>query len=311
MEEPVIRVRGLRKCYGSHVVLDGIDLDAARGTVLGLLGRNGAGKTTTVNILTTLLRPDAGAVTVAGADVVAAPRAVRERIALTGQFASVDDFLTGEENLVMMGRLAHLTPRAARVRAGELLERFNLTGAARRRVATYSGGMRRRLDLALSLVTDRPVLFLDEPTTGLDPLSRTQLWAVVRELADGGTTVLLTTQYLDEAERLADQVAVLHDGRLVASGTPAQLKSLAVGDHVRLELADGKSFATANALHLPGAVADDGALTLTLPATDSVATLREVLALADQHALAVAGLTVVRPTLDDVFLALTSTKEAA
>ncbi|MPQ99711.1 ATP-binding cassette domain-containing protein [Modestobacter sp. I12A-02628] len=219
-----IAVAGLRKSYGDHAVLDGVDLDVPRGTVLALLGSNGAGKTTVVRILSTLLRADGGTATVNGFDVAGQPEQVRGSISLTGQFAAVDQVLTGRENLVLMARLRHLDD-AGRV-AGDLLTRFDLTDAADRRVATYSGGMRRRLDIAMSLVGDPPVLFLDEPTTGLDPQSRTAVWATVRELAGSGTTVLLTTQYLDEAEQLADRIAILHRGRIIVEGTLAELRRL-------------------------------------------------------------------------------------
>ncbi|CPU66262.1 daunorubicin resistance ABC transporter ATP-binding subunit [Mycobacteroides abscessus] len=285
-----------------------------RGEIFALLGPNGAGKTTTVNILTTLVRPDGGTARVAGADVVHDAARVRETIALTGQYASVDEFQTGRENLVMMGELAHLSRRAVRPRAAALLERFDLTDAADRRVGTYSGGMRRRLDLAISLVADPAVLVLDEPTTGLDPASRAQLWEVVRGLAADGTTVLLTTQYLEEADRLADTIAVLHDGRVAARGTAAELKALVAGDHVRVAFDDPESLAAAVGLApsigLARPTADAKDLSLTAPSDDPVRTIRDVLAAADAHALAVVGVSVVRPTLDDVFLALTR-KEGA
>jgi ABC-2 type transport system ATP-binding protein len=222
--EPAIRVHGVEKSYGDLHVLRGVDLEVARGSVFALLGSNGAGKTTMVRILSTLLRPDAGTATVQGHDVSADPERVREAISLTGQFAAVDEILTGRENLVLMARLRHLPePRAV---ADELLARFGLVDAAARRVGTYSGGMRRRLDIAMSLVGNPQVIFLDEPTTGLDPEARLEVWDVVRELAGQGTTVLLTTQYLDEAEQLADRIAVLHDGRIIADGTLAELKGL-------------------------------------------------------------------------------------
>ncbi|MEV8028131.1 MULTISPECIES: ATP-binding cassette domain-containing protein [Cellulosimicrobium] len=314
MTGPMIAAQGLEKSYGDHAVLRGVDLTVRRGEIFALLGPNGAGKTTTVNILTTLVRPDGGTARVAGADVVHDAARVRETIALTGQYASVDEFQTGRENLVMMGELAHLPRRAVRPRAAALLERFGLTDAADRRVGTYSGGMRRRLDLAISLVADPAVLVLDEPTTGLDPASRAQLWEVVRGLAADGTTVLLTTQYLEEADRLADTIAVLHDGRVAARGTAAELKALVAGDHVRVAFGDPESLASAVGLApsigLARPTTDAKDLSLTAPSDDPVRTIRDVLAAADAHALAVVGVSVVRPTLDDVFLALTR-KEGA
>jgi ABC-2 type transport system ATP-binding protein len=310
MTDPMIEFRGLRKTYGRHQVLRGVDLDVRRGEIFALLGPNGAGKTTCVNILTTLVRPDAGTAVVAGADVVHRPAAVRRSISLTGQYASVDEFQTGGENLVMMAGLAHLPRRTVRRRAAELLERFDLADAARRKVATYSGGMRRRLDLAISLVADPEVLVLDEPTTGLDPASRTQLWEVVRTLAADGTTILLTTQYLEEADRLADAIAVLADGRIAARGTAAELKTLVDGQHVRVTFDDAPSLATArDALaDLPGvddAETDHRSLALTFASTEPVRAIRDVIDRADTHGLGVAGVAVVKPTLDDVFLALT------
>ncbi|PJI93616.1 ATP-binding cassette domain-containing protein [Luteimicrobium subarcticum] len=306
---PMIEVRGLEKAYGDTTVLRGIDLTVRRGEIFALLGPNGAGKTTTVNILTTLVRPDAGTVTVAGSDVARDAARVRELVALTGQYAAVDGFQTGEENLVMMGHLAHLPRRTVRDRAHELLERFDLTDAARRPVSTYSGGMRRRLDLAISLVASPAVLVLDEPTTGLDPAARSLLWDVVRGLAADGTTVLLTTQYLEEADRLADTIAVLHDGVVAARGTAGELKALVAGDHVRIAFDDAASLAAARdlapAAGLRVVEVDERGLALTTPATDPVATIRDALALADQHHLALAGVSVVKPTLDDVFLAVT------
>ena len=220
----VISVQGLEKSYGELPVLRGVDLDVTQGSIVALLGSNGAGKTTLVRILATLLRPDAGSAEVAGFDVATRPADVRESISLTGQFAAVDEVLTGRENLVMVARLRHL-PEPGRV-ADDLLARFRLTEAGGRKVATYSGGMRRRLDIAMSLIGEPPVVFLDEPTTGLDPQARNEVWDAVKELAGRGTTVLLTTQYLEEAERLADRIAILHDGRIIADGTLAELKGL-------------------------------------------------------------------------------------
>ncbi len=221
---PAIEVAGLTKSYGDHAVLRGVDFDVAPGTVFALLGSNGAGKTTAVRILATLLAPDAGSVVVAGADLTTDAARVRESISLTGQFAAVDEILTGRENLVLVARLRHL-PDPRRI-ADDLLARFSLADAADRRAGTYSGGMRRRLDIAMSLIGQPPVIFLDEPTTGLDPQARLEVWRAVKELAAGGTTVLLTTQHLDEAEQLADRIAILHDGRIVVNGTLAELKAL-------------------------------------------------------------------------------------
>ena len=283
---PVIRVHALRKSFGSRRVLDDLSLHVEAGEVFALLGANGAGKTTTINILTTLVRPDSGTATVAGFDVAGEPEEVQRRISLTGQSAAVDDALTGTENLTMLGRLSGLARRAARLRAAELLQRFGLTDAASRRVGTYSGGMRRRLDLALSFVVAPEVLFLDEPTTGLDTRSRRELWDVIRSLADAGTTVFLTTQYLEEADRLADRVAVLDGGRVVASGTPADLKSRIGGDTVEVHDAHG-------------------ALLREVPTDGSVSGLRRALDALDESG-ADGLVTLRRPSLDDVFLALTS-----
>src|SRR6266516_662221 len=234
----MIETRGLCKSFGNHVVLDGIDLDVAEGTIFALLGPNGAGKTTTVQILSTLIGADGGEVRVAGHDVARDPDSVREAIGVTGQFSAVDNLLTGEENLILMADLRHLDRREGRQRAAELLERFDLVEAAKKTAATYSGGMRRRLDLATSLVGDPRIIFLDEPTTGLDPRSRRTMWQIIRDLVAGGVTILLTTQYLDEADELADRIAVLDHGRLVAEGTAAELKRQVPGGHVRLRFAD-------------------------------------------------------------------------
>ncbi|MEU8613390.1 ATP-binding cassette domain-containing protein, partial [Actinoplanes sp. NPDC048791] len=245
--EPAIAVAGLRRSYGDHVVLDGIDLQVPAGTVFSLLGPNGAGKTTTVQILSTLIRADSGDVRVAGHDVAREPDRVRAAIGVTGQFSAVDSFLTGEENLVLMADLHHLGRSEGRRRAAELLERFGLGEAARRPSVTYSGGMRRRLDLAMGLIGDPQVIFLDEPTTGLDPRSRRDMWQIVRELAGRGVTVFLTTQYLEEADRLADRIALLDRGRLVAEGTPDELKRLVPGGHVELRFTDDRDLSAAAA----------------------------------------------------------------
>ena len=308
MPDPMIDVRGLTKSYGSHAVLQGVDLTVRRGEIYALLGPNGAGKTTAVNILTTLVRPDAGTASIAGHDVVRQAARVREVIALTGQYASVDGFQTGEENLAMMATLAHLPRAAVATRTAALLERFDLTGAARRRVETYSGGMRRRLDLAISLVADPQVLVLDEPTTGLDPQSRTELWDVVRELAADGITVLLTTQYLEEADRLADTIAVLDDGRIVARGTASELKALVPGQHVRVDVEDTRALAAVQDLGLEISGVNQKDLAAMIPTTDPLRTVRDVLARADERGIPVTGVSVVKPSLDDVFLALTGSR---
>ncbi|MFD9623225.1 ATP-binding cassette domain-containing protein [Streptomyces virginiae] len=297
-----IHATGLTKSYGDLRVLDGIDLAVPRGSVLALLGPNGAGKTTTVRILATLTAADAGTVRIAGHDTVTERSRVRELIALTGQFAAVDELQTGTETLRMMGRLAGLSPRAARTRADELLARFGLTEAAGRTAKTYSGGMRRRLDLAASLVSRPEVIFLDEPTTGLDPRSRQDLWELVRELRADGTTVLLTTQYLEEADQLADRVAVLADGRIAAEGTPAELKARVAGHRLDLTLTTAAAYEALapRAVHL----APDE-LTLGLP-TDGTAThVRTLLDELDPNRTDIDRFTLRSATLDDVFLALT------
>ncbi|MHA7132344.1 ATP-binding cassette domain-containing protein [Oerskovia turbata] len=305
MPDPMIDVRGLTKSYGSHAVLRGVDLTVRRGEIFALLGPNGAGKTTAVNILTTLVRPDAGTAVIAGHDVVRQAAKVREAIALTGQYASVDGFQTGEENLAMMATLAHLPRASVRARTAELLARFDLSDAARRRVETYSGGMRRRLDLAISLVADPQVLILDEPTTGLDPQARSELWDVVRELAADGITVLLTTQYLEEADRLADTIAVLDGGRIVARGTASELKSLVPGQHVRVDVEDAHALADVRGLGFEISGVDEKDLAALVPTTDPLRTVRDLLARADERGVQVTGVSVVKPSLDDVFLALT------
>jgi ABC-2 type transport system ATP-binding protein len=304
--ELAVEAAGLEKSYGTLRVLDGVDLEIPRGSVLALLGPNGAGKTTTVRILATLVRADAGRVRVAGFDVVADRRQVRRHISLTGQYAAVDELQTGEENLRMMGRLAGLPGPAARRRAAELLERFDLTGAARRTVSTWSGGMRRRLDLAAGLVGEPSVLFLDEPTTGLDPRSRQEVWQVVTGLAASGVTVFLTTQYLEEADRLADRVAVLDGGRVVAEGTPAQLKEQVAGQRLDLVAADAAAF-DALGRRLVGRVVgrDPGRLTIGVATDGSAAHVRALLDEVDPARRAVDRFAVHSATLDDVYLALT------
>jgi ABC-2 type transport system ATP-binding protein len=298
-----IRVRGLRKAFGKQVVLDGIDLDVTEGTVFALLGPNGAGKTTAVHVLTTLLRPDAGEVIVGGVDIVAHPGAVRGLIGLTGQVSAVDPQFTGEENLRLMADLHHLGPRG-RSRAKELLDRFDLAHAAAKPVQAWSGGMRRRLDLAMTLVGDPRIIFLDEPTTGLDPRSRRVMWDIVRELVADGTTVLLTTQYLEEADRLAHRIAVLDGGRVAAEGTPAELKRLVPGGSIRLEFGDEIELARA-ATALGEGTPDPEAIALDLAGGGGVAGLRALLDRLDAASIAVDSLSVRPVDLDDVFLTLT------
>jgi daunorubicin resistance ABC transporter ATP-binding subunit len=299
-----IDVAGLRKSYGEHVVLDGIDLQIREGTIYALPGPNGAGKTTTVHILSTLIQPDAGEVRVAGNDLRRNPDGVRSAIGLTGQFAAVDSLLTGEENLLLMADLRHLDRRAGRRRAAVLLEQFDLVEAGRKPVGTFSGGMRRRLDLAMTLIGDPRIIFLDEPTTGLDPRSRRTMWQIIRDLLSGGVTLLLTTQYLEEADQLADRVGVLDGGHLIAEGTPAELKRRVPGGHVRLRFDDPAGLTAAASL-LPRGVRDDEALTLHVPSDGSPRALKGLLDRLDESAVVIDGLTVHTPDLDDVFLALT------
>ena len=301
---PVIRVTGLRKAFGEHIVLDGIDLSVAEGTVFALLGPNGAGKTTTVHILSTLISADAGQVQVAGHDINLDPDAVRAAIGVTGQFSAVDRFLTGEENLVLMADLRHLGKRDGRRRTEELLVRFDLVEGARKLVSTWSGGMQRRLDLAMTLVGDPRIIFLDEPTAGLDPRSRRTMWQMIRDLVDRGVTIFLTTQHLEEADRLADRVAVLDHGRIVAEGTPSELKRLVPGGHVRLEFADNGELEKATVV-FPGASRDEESLALLVPSDGGVGSLRALLDRLADASIDVDGLSVRTPDLDDVFLSLT------
>ncbi|WP_107087437.1 ATP-binding cassette domain-containing protein [Streptomyces sp. NRRL F-7442] len=295
---------GLRKSYGDKTVLDGIDLRIPAGSVFALLGPNGAGKTTTVKILSTLVSADGGQAQVAGHDLAADPQAVRAAIGVTGQFSAVDGLITGEENMLLMADL-HLIPRPAGRRiAAELLERFGLTDAAKKPAATYSGGMKRRLDIAMTLVGSPRIIFLDEPTTGLDPRSRHTMWQIIRELVTGGVTVLLTTQYLEEADQLADRIAVLHHGTLAAEGTAEELKRLVPGGHVRLRFTHPDTYRDA-ATALPHSTRDDDALTLRAPSDGSQRDLRSLLDRLDTAGLQADHLTVHTPDLDDVFLALT------
>lgn len=300
----MIETRGLCKSFGEHVVLDGIDLDVAEGTILALLGPNGAGKTTTVQILSTLIRADSGEVRVAGHDPLREPEAVRAAIGVTGQFSAVDNLLTGEENLLMMADLHHLRRSEGRRRAAALLERFDLVDAAKKRPSTYSGGMRRRLDLAMTLVGDPRIIFLDEPTTGLDPRSRHTMWQIIRDLASGGVTILLTTQYLEEADQLAEQIAVLDRGKLVAQGPPSELKRRIGGGHMRLQFADVSGLESA--IHILGDVTrNDDELTLQIPSDGNVSSIKALLDKLDDESIMVNDLSIHNPDLDDVFFALT------
>ena len=302
--QPAVVVTGIRKSFGETAVLDGVDLTVIEGTILALLGPNGAGKTTLVRILSTLVPPDSGHAQVAGHDVAEDPDGVRASIGVTGQFSAVDDLLTGKENLQLMADLNHLGRVPGRARVDDLLARFDLVDAASRLVSTYSGGMRRRLDLAMTLIGSPRVIFLDEPTTGLDPRSRRQMWDGIRNLATSGATILLTTQYLDEADELADRIAVLDHGRIVADGTPDELKRRIPGGHVRLQLADAPTLRAAAAL-FDGATLDEERLVLRVPGDGDVAALRHLLEQLDDARIAVEDLSIDSPDLDDVFFAVT------
>jgi ABC-2 type transport system ATP-binding protein len=304
-----IYAEGLVKTFGEVRALDGVDIDVPEGTVLGLLGPNGAGKTTTVRVLTTLIQPDSGRAEVAGLDVVRYPNAVRRSIGLSGQFAAIDDLLTGRENIQMVGQLHQLSNRDARRRADELLERFHLADAADRTAKTYSGGMRRRLDLAAALVVSPPVMFMDEPTTGLDPRNRQELWTVIQELVAGGTTLLLTTQYLEEADRLADTIAVVDHGKVIARGTSDQLKEQTGGEVIELVVHEREHVAIAEeVLRNLG----DGEPTFTeqvrrlsVPVAGGAKLLAEVIRELDTRGVEIDDIGLRRPTLDDVFISLT------
>src|SRR5262245_43557534 len=302
MTNSAIAVSGLRKAYGDKIVLDGIDFEVRAGTVFSLLGPNGAGKTTTVNVLTTLLKADAGTARVAGHDVATEAKAVRAAIGVTGQFAAVDELLTGQENLQLMVDLSRGS--VDRRIVTELLERFELADSAHKLASTYSGGMRRKLDLAMTLVGNPRIIFLDEPTTGLDPRSRRTMWSIIRDLVADGVTVFLTTQYLDEADQLADRVAVLDGGRLVAEGTPDELKHQAPGTHVRLRFTTAAEPA-APPRRLADSPRDDEALALRVPSDGGTKSLREVLDRLDEYSISAEEFSVHTPDLDDVFLALT------
>lgn len=304
-----VRASGLRKAFGSTRALEGVDLEVPRGTVYGLLGPNGAGKSTTVRILATLIQADEGTATVDGVDVARDPATVRERIGLAGQYAAVDEYLTGRENLVMFGRLSGLDKRSARARAAELLDRFDLTDAADRPSKGYSGGMRRRLDLAASLTATPPILFLDEPTTGLDPRSRLTMWGVIQDLVDDGTTVLLTTQYLEEADRLASRIAVIDHGRVIAEGTPAELKARVGGEALEVAVVDHADLERARQITASAAsdevFVDRERRRVRAAVSDGAMALSKVAAALSAEHIATEDLGLHRPTLDEVFLVLT------
>jgi ABC-2 type transport system ATP-binding protein len=306
MTDLAIAANGLRKSYGDKVVLDGVDLAVPEATIFALLGPNGAGKTTAVNILSTLISPDptSGDIRVGGHDLATEPQAVRAAIGVTGQFSAVDGLITGEENMLLMADLHHLSRREGSRAAAELLERFDLTDAATRPASTYSGGMKRRLDLAMTLVGNPRIIFLDEPTTGLDPRSRHNMWEIIRKLVSEGATVFLTTQYLDEADELADRIAVLNDGKIAAEGTAEELKRLIPGGHVRLRFTDPTSYHSATDA-LRDATRDDESLAVQIPSDGSQGELRAILDRLDSAAIEADELTVHAPDLDDVFFALT------
>ena len=302
-----ITATGLRKSYGDQLVLNGLDLTVTAGTVFALLGPNGAGKTTTVQILSTLIKADGGRAQVVGHDLARDPGGVRASIGVTGQFSAVDALLTGRENLILMADLHHLGRAEGRRRADALLERFDLVQAAKKPISTYSGGMRRRLDLAMTLIADPRLIFLDEPTTGLDPRSRRDLWGIIRGLVADGVTIFLTTQYLEEADQLADRIAVLDQGKLVAEGTAAELKRLVPGGHIRLRFADAPRLEAAARI-LEVTSRDDDTLTLQIPSDGGVASLQSLLDRLKAEAISVEELSVHTPDLDDVFLALTGNR---
>ncbi|MFE2971067.1 ATP-binding cassette domain-containing protein [Streptomyces sp. NPDC059340] len=303
---PAITVTGLHKSYGDKLVLDGIDFEVPSGHIWSLLGPNGAGKTTLVQILSTLIRPDAGSVQVAGHDLLREPEAVRRAIGVTGQFAAIDELLTGEENLQLMCQLHRLPAQEGRQRTAELLERFELAGQDAKKLAgSYSGGMRRKLDLAMTLVGSPQIIFLDEPTTGLDPRSRRTMWDIIRDLVADGVTIFLTTQYLEEADELADRIAVLHHGNFVAQGTPAELKRLVPGGDIRLTFDTAEQLALA-AEALGTSDIDEEALSLRVPSEGDLGSMRRVIDRLDGARVTASSLSVHSPDLDDVFLTLTS-----
>lgn len=310
-KDTVIEVKNLQKSYGDHEVLKGIDFSVKRGTMLALLGPNGAGKTTTVRILSTLLGFNSGEVTIEGNNVASDPDAVRRIIGLTGQSAAVDEMLTGRENLVMMGRLYHLTKKSAQARAEELLQEFDLVEAAGRPLKTYSGGMRRRLDLAVSLIATPPIIFLDEPTTGLDPRSRLAMWDIINRLKEDGATILLTTQYLEEADQLADSIIVIDGGKVIAEGTARDLKAKVGKDHLVLSFDDQKSYESAKKL-LKKSVAesDDKGMTITVIIHDTNTDVLTTLETLSRGKATFASMAIHKPTLDDVFMSLTGKQKA-
>jgi ABC-2 type transport system ATP-binding protein len=304
IDRPALTATGLRKSFGDTVALDGIDLSVTQGTIYALLGLNGAGKTTTVQILCTLIGADEGEVLVAGRDPIREPDAVRGVIGVTGQFVAVDALLTGEENLALMADLRHLGRIKGRRVTAELLDRLDMVDQAARPASTYSGGERRRLDLAMTLVGDPRIIFLDEPTTGLDPRSRRAMWRIIRGLATDGVTIFLTTHYLEEADQLADRVAVLDRGRIVAEGTPDELKRLIPGAHVRLQFADTRDLESAAAI-IPGSAQDEDGLVLRVPSDPGIRSLHDLLDLLVSSSIEVESFSVHTPDLDDVFLTLT------
>ena len=302
-----ITATDLRKSYSDKTVLDGIDISVDRGTIFALLGPNGAGKTTIVEILSTLTPADSGDIRIAGYNLSRDPDAIRSSIGVTGQFSAVDDYLTGEENLLLMADLHHLSRDERRSRTSELLEKFDLVESAKKLASTYSGGMRRRLDLAMTLIGRPEIIFLDEPTAGLDPRSRRTMWQIIRELVGDGVTIFLTTQYLEEADQLADRIAVLDQGRIVAEGTAAELKRRIPGGHIRLHFADRIQFDSAAAVLMESS-RDDAAFVLQIPSDGGVSSLRSLLDQLDAHSIDVKELSVHTPDLDDVFLTLTGTE---
>lgn len=301
----IISVKNLTKSYKQTQVLKGISFSIKRGSVYALLGSNGAGKTTTVNILSTLLSPDEGDVTIDGYDLKTRAKEIRRHISLTGQYAAIDDVLTGTENMLMIGALSRLPMRVVRERTSQLLQQFDLDGVADQRVSTYSGGMRRKLDLALSLLASPAIIFLDEPTTGLDPRSRQELWRIIRKLVKDGTTILLTTQYLDEADALADKISVLNDGRIVAEGTPSDLKRQVGSDYIELDFKDVSQYEAARVLLKNSVTNTESARSLLVPVTTHVSELRTLLNILSDNHIEPKSLTIRKTTLDDVFMKLT------
>ncbi|MBP2241794.1 ABC-2 type transport system ATP-binding protein [Cytobacillus eiseniae] len=308
MKDSIISVHYLKKAYGEHIVLDGLNFEVERGSIFALLGENGAGKTTTVRILSTLIQADSGTATIAGYDTHHESDFVKQNISLTGQYASVDELLTGEENLMMMGRLNHLDRKLVKKRTAELLEQFELTKAAKKQVKTYSGGMRRRIDIAISLLASPQVIFLDEPTTGLDPRSRRKMWSMIQQLAKNGVTIFLTTQYLEEADQLADKIAVIDNGRIVEEGTAEELKNMIGDENLELTFADFRAFQ--HAIKLIHGLVNEKEQRITIR-TGSIESLRRLLNTLYEHEIEPSSVNFQKPTLDDVFMDITSrnTKE--